>query len=62
MNSPITLERGSAEQIRRAVHEAVEILAPGGGFILSPVDSLGPWATWESVATVIQAWREVRDY
>lgn len=61
MNSPITLERGSAEEIRRAVHEAVEILAPGGGFILSPVDSLGPWVTWESVATVIQAWREVRD-
>ncbi len=62
MNSPITLERGSAEEIRRAVHEAVAILAPGGGFILSPVDSLGPGVTWESVATVIEAWREVRDY
>jgi hypothetical protein len=58
MNSAITLERGSRQEIRQAVFEAVEILGEGGGFILSPVDCLFPDTPWESVETVIEAWRE----
>jgi hypothetical protein len=34
------VEQGSAEDVRREVREAVETLAPGGGFILSPVDNV----------------------
>lgn len=60
MNSAVTLERGTDDEIRRAVYEAVEILGPGGGFILSPVDCLFPTTPWHSVEVVIEAWREVR--
>ena len=40
----------------------MDIMAPGGGFILSPVDCLFPDTSWESVETVIEAWREVCEY
>ena len=59
INSAITMGRGSRDEIRQAVFGAVNILAPGGGFILSPVDCLFPDTPWESVETVVQAWREV---
>ena len=62
MNSAITLGRGSRDEIRQAVFEAVEILGAGGGFILSPVDCLFPDTPWEAVQTVIEAWSEVCDY
>lgn len=62
INSAITLGRGSRDEIRQAVFQAVEILAPGGGFILSPVDCLFPDTPWESVQTVVEAWREVCEY
>ncbi len=62
MNSAVTLGRGSRDEIRNAVYQAVEILAPGGGFILSPVDCLFPDTPWESIETVIEAWREICEY
>ncbi len=62
MNSAITLGRGSRDEIRKAVFEAVEILGAGGGFILSPVDCLFPDTPWEAVQTVMEAWSEVCEY
>jgi uroporphyrinogen decarboxylase len=61
MNSAVTLERGSDAEIRRAVQQAVEILAPGGRFLLEPVDGLFPTTPWHSVEVLIEAWREVRN-
>lgn len=46
------------EEIRKEVYSAVEVLRPGS-FILSPVDALFPDTPWESVKTMIEAWREV---
>jgi len=62
MNSAVTMGLGGRDEIREAVFRAVEVLAPGGGFILSPVDCLFPDTSWESVETVVEAWREVCDY
>lgn len=59
INSAVTLGRGSREEIRQAVFDAVEILGQGGGFILSPVDCLFPDTPWPAVQTVIEAWTEV---
>ena len=61
MNSAVTLERGSDAEIRRAAQEAVAALAPGGRFILSPVDCLSPTTPWHSVEVLIDAWREFRE-
>lgn len=40
VNSPHTIERGTKSEVRRAVREAIEVLGPGGGFVLSTADSV----------------------
>jgi len=40
VNGHLTVERGAPEGIRLEVQRAMDILAPGGGFILSPVDNI----------------------
>ncbi len=59
MNSGVTLARGSVEEIRKAVSEALAAFGNEGGFILSPVDALFPDTPCESVDTMIQAWQEL---
>jgi hypothetical protein len=66
VNSAVTLEQGSAEQIGGAVADAVRTLAPGGGFILGLVDAVfGKTAgTLETPANslrqVITTWHKLR--
>ena len=40
VNGHLTVERGSPEDVRQEVRQAMQLLAPGGGFILSPVDNV----------------------
>ena len=60
INSGVTLARGNREEITQAVQTAVATLAPGGGFILAPVDALFPDTPWASVEALIAAWRAAR--
>lgn len=62
LNEPITLERGTPEQIRREVFEAVRILGPGGGLALTPAEAIMARTPWENIEVLIEAWKEVRDY
>jgi hypothetical protein len=61
VSSAVTLGAGSQADVRQAVHEAIRALAPGGGFILAPVDALFPDTPWENVRAMIEAWIEVRE-
>ena len=59
------LEMGTAEQVRQAVAEAVETLAPGGGFILGLGDCLdfqmrSPETSERNLHVMIEAWKEIR--
>jgi len=40
VNGHLTVERGSVIQVKAEVRTAMQTLAPGGGFILSPVDNV----------------------
>ena len=40
VNGHLTVEQGKPEEVRAEVRRAMESLAPGGGFILSPVDNV----------------------
>ncbi|MFQ6042594.1 MAG: uroporphyrinogen decarboxylase family protein [Candidatus Poribacteria bacterium] len=62
INSGVTLGSGTPDEIRQAVYSAVDALAEGGGFILSPVDALFPDTPADSVKAMIEAWREVCEY
>ncbi len=58
LNSSVTLGSGSPEEIRSAVREAIEVLSPKGGFILSPVDALYPDTPWKNLKLAIDTWKE----
>lgn len=58
INSAVTIGLGSADQIRDAIDQAMEILSPGGGFILFPVDSLFCSMPWEKVELVIEQYKK----
>ena len=62
VNSPVTLERGSRNEIRQEVFDAVKTLGPGGGLVLTPVDCISANTPWENIKILIEAWKEVRDY
>ena len=59
VNGHLTVEMGSQAEVRNEVHRAMQVLAPGGGFILSPVDNVRentPLAM-ENVQALIDEWR-----
>lgn len=62
VNNHHVLEHGTVEEVHRAVADAVKVLAPGGGCILAPGDSIldvGPTAQ-RNFEEMIKAWRQLR--
>ena len=61
-NGFVTVERGTPEEIRREVYNSIDVLGPGGGFILSPVDNVTDSSekTLENAKVFIEAWKEKR--
>lgn len=64
INGFVTIENERKKDVEKAVEEAIYLLAPGGGFILSPVDNVSDSSpsTWENVLTMIKTWKRFRFY
>jgi len=63
LSSAVTLGRGDRMQIEAAVEEAIFKLAPGGGFVLFPVDTILPGANpWEKTEILLNKWRVIGNY
>jgi hypothetical protein len=64
VNGFVTVEMGSKEDIEKEVHDAIRILAPGGGLILSPVDNIRDTSedVWKNVEFMIETWKNSREY
>ncbi|MBO3803072.1 MAG: hypothetical protein JTT11_04240 [Candidatus Brockarchaeota archaeon] len=62
VNSAVTLNSGTPEEVRKAVVDAVRTLAPGGGFILSSIDQVFEDTPWGNVQAMIDAWRSCGEY
>ena len=60
--SAVTLGTGSEREIRDAVTEAIQIMAPGGGFVLYPVDQIWIDTPWRSIEVMLDQWRKVGNY
>jgi len=58
VSGAVTVERGSEEEVREAVRQAVRVLGPTG-FILSPVDNLtvDEPLTWENIGIFFNEWK-----
>jgi uroporphyrinogen-III decarboxylase len=61
MNAAVTLTQWTEAEIRHAVDQAFIDLAPGGGFILFPVDNVFCELPWEKVEIVIDQWKKHLD-
>ena len=61
VNGHLTVEHGTTEEVRAEVCRAMEIIAPGGGFILSPVDNVRENTTQacENVMALIDEWQRL---
>ncbi len=61
VNGHLTVELGSPAQVRAQVRRAAEILSPGGGFILSPVDNVREFTPTAraNVAALIDEWQQL---
>jgi uroporphyrinogen-III decarboxylase len=60
VNGHLTVEQGEPDEVRREVREAVEVLAPHGGFILSPVDNVREPTerAFHNVTALIDEWQK----
>ncbi len=60
VNGPVTVEGGSTREVQTAVTQTLDLLAPQGGLILSPVDDVegGSERAWRNVQVLIEAWKE----
>lgn len=63
VNGFVTMERGTAEEVREAVALAMRVLAPGDGFVLSPVDNVttDDERARGNVSALIETWKELRN-
>ena len=59
VSGAVTVEQGSASDVRAAVRHAIQVLGPSG-FILSPVDNLtvDQPLTWGNINVLIDEWRK----
>ena len=56
------MEAGTPDQIRQAVQDALELLTPDHGFILSPVDGIYDTSdrTKRNLRHFVEAWKAFR--
>lgn len=61
VNGHLTVERGSPEEVRQEVRQAMKLLAPDGGFILSPVDNVRDLTgqARENVLALVDEWQKL---
>ena len=58
VNSEVTLTQGTEEEIRKSTRDAIAALAPGGGFVLSPIGGIWPGIPWRSVEVMSEEWEK----
>jgi uroporphyrinogen-III decarboxylase len=58
MNAAVALTQWSEQRIRNAIDQAIEIMSPGYGFILFPVDNIFCELPWEKVELIIDQYKK----
>jgi hypothetical protein len=60
VNGHLTIEQGEPEVVRQEVRQAMNILAPNGGFILSPVDNVREPTrrAFDNASVLIDEWQK----
>jgi hypothetical protein len=63
INGPLTVEEGTADSVRQAAGEALEMMRGVNGFILSPVDNITEitQTAWRNVGVPIDTCLHLRE-
>ncbi|MEE8389649.1 MAG: uroporphyrinogen decarboxylase family protein [Anaerolineae bacterium] len=61
VNGYATVEKGTEDEVRMEVRQAVDTMAPDGGFILSPVENVRDTSqhTWNNVLALVDEWKQL---
>jgi uroporphyrinogen decarboxylase len=61
VNGHLTVEMGKTEAVQAEVRRAMQVLAPGGGFVLSPVDNVREYTptAQANVAALLAEWKRL---
>lgn len=61
VNGHLTVEMGAPDEVRHEVQAAMEVLSPGGGFILSPVDNVreNTQQARQNVKALVDEWQKL---
>ena len=61
VSGTLTVEQGTMAEVEKAVRRAMEVLSPGSGFILSPVDNVREETpqVWDNTRVFIQIWQRL---
>ncbi|MDP7396729.1 MAG: uroporphyrinogen decarboxylase family protein [Lentisphaeria bacterium] len=57
INADLMLANADAAETDRVVRETIELMAPGGGFILHPIPGVYAGVPWEKVLLLVEAWK-----
>ncbi|MDR3572788.1 MAG: uroporphyrinogen decarboxylase family protein [Anaerolineaceae bacterium] len=62
INGHLTMEMDSPQNVQAEAETAFKVLAPGGGFILSPVDNVREWTPTaeQNTKALIDSWKKLR--
>lgn len=61
VNAQVILTLGTETEVREETKRACQILGPGGGFILAPIDNIYEFTPRQNLEALIDEWKRVRD-
>jgi len=62
INCDVFLVRAERDEVDRHVRDTLELMAPGGRFILHPIPGVYAGVPWEKVLWLIDSWRKYRSH
>jgi hypothetical protein len=57
INCDLFLTRAGPQEVDQLVHDTLELMSPGGRFILHPIPGVYAGVPWEKVLWLIDSWR-----
>ena len=58
INTDLMLTNSKPAEIERTVRETIELMAPGGGFILHPIPGVYAGVPWDKILCLVESWKK----
>ena len=58
INADVMLANATPAEVDRVVRETIELMSPGGGFILHPIPGVYAGVPWQKVMALVESWKK----